>query len=1002
MLYRRNITSFLAAVFLVLAVFLPISEAQRAKAAEQPNREWTILIYYDGDNNLEQYMLDDLKEIEKGMGKSGKVEVIGLVDRAKDYTDIMGDWTGTRLYRIKKSVSDDTLSSELLADMGELNMGDPKTLEDFIRTALKKYPSKKVALIMWNHGGGWASMANDNDAPGAPNGIDALDINEFSGVLERTAPLLDGGKFELIAFDMCLMGQADVIAACSPFARYMLAGATVLPAVGMDYLRAIKLFDSSMTTAEIVQNMVDIGCDGFSKIKRESASLSAFDLSKAGNFLSAFKALADKLYTIAPEAWKDITRTAFYSLNYMGLGDYRNGKNSISSVDLLDWLGSMKKMRCGDRLRPELEGLENAAKSMIMRTRSGRNVPSCQGLSFYAPLRASNMDPAYENTYFNRAVGWSKAMGEVHKAQNKYGMKAPEILNIEMGYPVLKEGVTKLKGGSDFEIRPLSEIVPLSTASSTSNEEQSYVKISMEGENILWGYGAFAFYSKERDAYVVCVEQLLPAEDIDEGQQITERGTPVFKDGRNEVIYQIAGMIYAFNNGTESTLICPNYTDVSDGSYFIVNGTYSDKAIGGEVPVIVKIDYDFSIVLSVTGFFKTPDGKTIVSDIIPSPDGVFTPDLTILKDGRMRKISGNGIKWKDGLSLVIEPAPEGSSMLPIAWAESLGGKSSLFIGKPVKVAANHLISSNINTTQNEWRYLLLGRYAVAEAKPLKSGEGFILAPNGGTIEIYEQGSGQEAFLAAHITLSDGTSQDAIMFFDEKGLPVIRLTIKDEDDVLHLLLSFYSVVVKEGPRHVWVLISPYDGSKITWTPLNESWFPRGYLNGEWIAQDGTRLGFQGDAIYFTEGARIRQGRFTLCDNTVRAAFTDGSALSLYTGIDQVAGKLVVTFGESDNAMVYSKVGAASQNPPNQQLSLNGIWGAVVNGGQMLLGLQGNQYQISMNGITTEYGVFQVQGNILYAQSSMGKQFMYYFQLDQSGRFLRLTYQNGQFLDLQRVQ
>ena len=63
MLYRRNITSFLAAVFLVLAVFLPISEAQRAKAAEQPNREWTILIYYDGDNNLEQYMLDDLKEI---------------------------------------------------------------------------------------------------------------------------------------------------------------------------------------------------------------------------------------------------------------------------------------------------------------------------------------------------------------------------------------------------------------------------------------------------------------------------------------------------------------------------------------------------------------------------------------------------------------------------------------------------------------------------------------------------------------------------------------------------------------------------------------------------------------------------------------------------------------------------------------------------------------------------------------------------------------------------
>ena len=39
-------------------------------------REWTIMAFINGDNNLEQAALDDLKEMEAGLPAGGAVEVV--------------------------------------------------------------------------------------------------------------------------------------------------------------------------------------------------------------------------------------------------------------------------------------------------------------------------------------------------------------------------------------------------------------------------------------------------------------------------------------------------------------------------------------------------------------------------------------------------------------------------------------------------------------------------------------------------------------------------------------------------------------------------------------------------------------------------------------------------------------------------------------------------------------------------------------------------------------
>ena len=211
----------------------PIPPGSFGEPVPQGEREWTIIAYFDGDNNLEIAALQDLKELEAGFAGS-KVEVVVLLDRSKEFTTAMGDWSGTRAFRLKKSSREDNIDSLMLADFGELNMGDPAVLESFIREAVRVFPSPKTALFMWDHGAGWINMANDDDAPGAEGGTDEVTLAEFRDVLKNISPLLPGKKLDLIFFDMCLMGQAETVAACAPYASFMVGAAPTIPGVGMN------------------------------------------------------------------------------------------------------------------------------------------------------------------------------------------------------------------------------------------------------------------------------------------------------------------------------------------------------------------------------------------------------------------------------------------------------------------------------------------------------------------------------------------------------------------------------------------------------------------------------------------------------------------------------------------------------------------------------------------------------------------------------------------------
>jgi hypothetical protein len=129
--------------------------------------KWTFMVYLDADNDLESFGIKDFNEMEK-IGSSAEVNIIVQIDRIAGYDNTNGNWTGTKRYRVTQDANTSQISSAVIQDMGEVNMGDPATLTAFITWATTSYPAEHYALVLWDHGGGWQKKSTADPRHIAP------------------------------------------------------------------------------------------------------------------------------------------------------------------------------------------------------------------------------------------------------------------------------------------------------------------------------------------------------------------------------------------------------------------------------------------------------------------------------------------------------------------------------------------------------------------------------------------------------------------------------------------------------------------------------------------------------------------------------------------------------------------------------------------------------------------------------------------------------------------
>jgi len=222
---KKTLPFVLAGPLLCLVWLSPQAMAQTA--------QWTYMVYLDGDCDLELSAINDFLEMAT-VGSNANVKILALFDRTAAHDTTYGDWSETRRGIVNLN---DTPNSTWGTNLGELNMGHPQTLIDFVEWGMQTYPASRYAVVLWDHGSGWQKEAEDSLR------FKSVCIDETSGdrlFMREVRAALDTIETnevqpDLLGFDACLMGMVEVAYEIRQHASVMVASEKGIPLAGWPY-----------------------------------------------------------------------------------------------------------------------------------------------------------------------------------------------------------------------------------------------------------------------------------------------------------------------------------------------------------------------------------------------------------------------------------------------------------------------------------------------------------------------------------------------------------------------------------------------------------------------------------------------------------------------------------------------------------------------------------------------------------------------------------------------
>jgi hypothetical protein len=371
----------------------PTPVAEPTEATTDPNLdEWTILVYLDGDNNLEEPALYDMNEMEAA-GQNDKVNVLVQIDRIEGYTDSDDDWADTRRYEIQQDDDYNRITSPVVEELGEVNMGDPAELTEFLVWGITNYPANRYALVMWDHGAGWIGVAFD-DTTSDGDGITMLEMaDSMATALEQTGV----DKFDVIAFDACLMGQLEVYTAVQPYARYAIGSEELVPGLGWDYEATLRhlMQKPNMSAANWASTIPDDFVNFYTVVDPDDyVTMSTVDLEQWPRLATAMDQLsaammADPVFTAS--AIGDARAGAEgYALIYPEDAEY------YAAIDLWHFASILSQRSPDEAVTAAALEVMAAVDNTVLAENHGAGFQHSRGVSIYFPRTIDYFAGTYE------------------------------------------------------------------------------------------------------------------------------------------------------------------------------------------------------------------------------------------------------------------------------------------------------------------------------------------------------------------------------------------------------------------------------------------------------------------------------------------------------------------------------------------------------------------------------------------------------------------------------
>ncbi|WP_315703048.1 MULTISPECIES: clostripain-related cysteine peptidase [unclassified Bradyrhizobium] len=359
--------------------------------------QWTILVFLNAKNNLERWAFSNFAQMAS-IGSTPEVKLVVEMGRpTHHYSDKFGAWSKTLRFVVEKKM--DPVEASAKQDLGATNMGDAKTLVDFVSWGRKTYPARHTMLVIWNHGQGFRAPTEPGDAkpppPAVPhaghryvsNDDDTGDKLYNRAIQERLTEYLAGERLDVIAFDACLMSMVETAYALRGIGKVMVGSEELEPGNGWNYTRWLKPLVAAkgkVNPVELARLVVNGMREEYGD--KDFTTLAATDLDKVAALAASISAFAEAAKSqLAQDKEKFITARKA-CLNYGQ--DY-----GIHSIDLAHYMEQVArgnfngalKQRANDVIHRVGEAIVENYASEKRKGEWGSN-----GLGIYYPDRAAS------------------------------------------------------------------------------------------------------------------------------------------------------------------------------------------------------------------------------------------------------------------------------------------------------------------------------------------------------------------------------------------------------------------------------------------------------------------------------------------------------------------------------------------------------------------------------------------------------------------------------------
>ena len=414
-----------------------------ADMEEKTVKDWTIMVFMNGKNNLSSYVIKDMNEMEV-FGPTSNINIITEAGRTKysdqpesypggDYDDFdpdyngivpqtdgpsmppfMGknhtltakatDWSGVRRYEIVKDTDTREISSKVIETLTSADMGDYNHLADFVMWAKVRYPAKRYMLIVWNHGDGWKTKSLESKP--AMKGI-SYDDETGNGITtgQLGLALKKMGGVDLYASDACLMQMSEVIYELKDSVPVIVGSEETEPGDGWAYdffLERVHKNQYNLTPQVMATAAVE-GYNQYYSGKGQGTTQSAVTTIN----LETFRALVDQWAVLAmSKGEKDLLKQALNeAMEYEG----------VDSRDFTHFLTLAASKTKAPELKAKSTEVINfiAGKIVFKNATSGNAYKTSAGLCIYLP--AYGYDANYSKLAWSANGKWDEFIQWLNK-----------------------------------------------------------------------------------------------------------------------------------------------------------------------------------------------------------------------------------------------------------------------------------------------------------------------------------------------------------------------------------------------------------------------------------------------------------------------------------------------------------------------------------------------------------------------------------------------------------